>query len=191
MRLLCFINIALSMLLLAGCDSSILEEFPTYEQSSLVEVGDKAPSFTATLVDGGRVSLSDYRGASLILILFSHTCPDCEMLLNDLQALIDAKVQLPAILAIGRDATSEELLVYRSEHGYSIPMISDASRSIFNLYATTYVPRVYLIDPEGCIAKMFIEYESHYLDELIVRTQENDSPKEGTAGNRGRDRGLR
>ena len=42
------------MLLLAGCDSSIFEEFPTYEQSSLVEVGDKAPLFTATLVDGDR-----------------------------------------------------------------------------------------------------------------------------------------
>lgn len=155
------------MLLLAGCDSSIFEEFPTYEQSSLVEVGDKAPSFTATLVDGGRVSLSDYFGAPLILILFSHTCPDCKMLLDDLQGHIDAEVQLPAILAIGRDATSEELLVYRSKHGYSITMTSDASRSIFNLYATTYVPRVYLIDSGGYIVKMFIEYESHYLDELI------------------------
>ena len=155
------------MLLLAGCDSSIFEEFPTYEQSSLVEVGDKAPSFTATLVDGVRVSLSDYFGAPLILILFSHTCPDCKMLLDDLQGHIDAEVQLPAILAIGRDATSAELLVYRSKHGYSIPMTSDASRSIFNLYATTYVPRVYLIDSGGYIVKMFIKYESHYLDELI------------------------
>ena len=40
------------MLLLAGCDSSIFEEIPTYEQSSLVEVGDKAPLFSATLLDG-------------------------------------------------------------------------------------------------------------------------------------------
>jgi len=167
MRLLYIINIAISMLLLAGCDSSIFEEFPTYEQSSLVDVGDKAPSFTATLVDGGRVSLSDYFGAPLILILFSHTCPDCKILLDELQGLINSDVQMPSILAVGGDATSEELLVYRSKHGYSIPMTSDASRSIFNLYATTYVPRVYLIDSEGYIVKMFIEYESHYLDELI------------------------
>lgn len=46
-------------------------------------------------------------------------------------------------------------------------MAPDASRSIFNLYATTYVPRVYLIDSEGFIVKMFVEYEPHYLDELI------------------------
>lgn len=167
MRLLCFINIALSMLLLVGCDNSILEESPTYEQSSLVVVGDKAPSFAATLIDGGRVSLSDYRGALLMLVLFSHTCPDCQMLLDDIQGRIEDDVQLPTILAIGRDATSEELLAYRSEHGYSLPMASDASRSIFNLYATTYVPRVYLIDSEGFIVKMFVEYEPHYLDELI------------------------
>ncbi|MBR2628614.1 MAG: TlpA family protein disulfide reductase [Alistipes sp.] len=163
----CIIIVAIAAFTFTGCNELVIEDLPTYEESSLVNEGDNAPLFSATLLDGTAVSLADYRGEYMMLILFSHTCPDCKMLLDDLQGHIDAEVQLPAILAIGRDATSEELLLYRSKHGYSIPMTSDASRSIFNLYATTYVPRVYLIDSGGYIVKMFIEYESHYLDELI------------------------
>ena len=167
MRLLCIINIAISRLLLAGCDSSIFEEFPTYEQSSLVEVGDKAPLFSATLLDGTVVSLADYQGEYVMLILFSHTCPDCRMLLDELQGLINSEVPMPSILAVGRDATEEELREYSAAAGYTVAMVADADRRIFNLYATTYVPRVYLIDALGTVAMLKIEYSHNTLTELI------------------------
>lgn len=167
MRLFCNIIVSILALVFTGCGRQVIEDLPSYEESSLVKEGDKAPLFSATLLDGTVVSLADYQGEYVMLILFSHTCPDCRMLLDELQGLINSEVQMPSILAVGRDATEEELLVYSSKHGYSIPMTSDASRSIFNLYATTYVPRVYLIDSGGYIVKMFIEYELHYLDELI------------------------
>lgn len=167
MRLFCNIIVSILALVFTGCGRHVIEDLPSYEESSLVKEGDKAPLFSATLLDGTVVSLADYQGEYVMLILFSHTCPDCRMLLDELQGIINSEVPMPSILAVGRDATEEELLVYRSKHGYSILMTSDASRSIFNLYATTYVPRVYLIDSGGYIVKMFIEYESHYLDELI------------------------
>ncbi|MBR2398521.1 MAG: TlpA family protein disulfide reductase [Alistipes sp.] len=164
MRLLCIINIAISMLLLAGCDSSIFEENPTYEQSSLVEVGDKAPLFSATLLDGTAVSLADYRGEYMMLILFSHTCPDCKTLLDDLHSgdlfadhLTWSGDMAMTVLAVGRDATTTQLQEYCSKNGYTVDMIADNNRAIFNLYATTYVPRVYIIDPQGVIEKMYIE----------------------------------
>mgnify|MGYP006320981363 FL=1 len=155
------------MLLLAGCDSSIFEEIPTYEQSSLVEVGDKAPLFSATFLDGTMVSLADYQGEYVILILFSHTCPDCRMLLDELQGLINSEVTMPSILAVGRDATEEELREYSAAAGYTVAMVADADRRIFNLYATTYVPRVYLIDALGTVAMLKIEYSHNTLTELI------------------------
>lgn len=167
MRLFCNIIVSILALMFTGCGRQVIEDLPSYEESSLVKEGDKAPSFTATLVDGGRVSLSDYFGAPLILILFSHTCPDCRMLLDELQGHIDAEVQLPAILAVGRDATEEELREYSAAAGYTVAMVADADRRIFNLYATTYVPRVYLIDALGTVAMLKIEYSHNTLTELI------------------------
>lgn len=155
------------VLSLVGCDSPILEELPTYEESSIVKDGDLAPLFVAELIDGGEVSLEEYRGAPMMLILFSHTCPDCKALLDDVQRLYDDNVAMPALLAVGRDATAEELHRYRLENGYEFSMASDSKREIFNLYATTYVPRLYVIDPSGVVVAYRVEYKPHYLAELL------------------------
>lgn len=155
------------VVLLVGCDSPILEEMPTHEESSIVKDGDLAPLFVAELIDGGEVSLEEYRGAPMMLILFSHTCPDCKALLDDVQRLYDDNVAMPALLAVGRDATAEELHRYRLENGYEFSMASDSKREIFNLYATTYVPRLYVIDPSGVVVAYRVEYKPHYLAELL------------------------
>lgn len=157
MRLFCNIIVSILALVFTGCGKQVIEDLPSYEESSLVKEGDKAPLFSATLLDGTVVSLADYQGEYVMLILFSHTCPDCRMLLDELQGLINSEVPMPSILAVGRDATEEELREYSAAAGYTVAMVADADRMIFNLYATTYVPRVYLIDPQGVIEKMYIE----------------------------------
>lgn len=158
---------AIIVLSVAGCSGSVMDNLPTYEQSSIVKVGDMAPLFSATLIDGGEVSLEEYRGEPMMLILFSHTCADCKAFFDDLQQLIDGDAAQPSILAIGRDATAEELQGFRADNGYTIDMVSDAKRAIFRLYATAYVPRVYVIDASGRVAMFRVEYKPHYLTELM------------------------
>lgn len=166
-RLFCNIIVSILALVFTGCGMHVIEDLPTYEESSLVKEGDNAPLFSTTLLDGTAVSLADYRGEYMMLILFSHTCPDCKMLLDELQGLINSEVPMPSILAVGRDATEEELREYSAAAGYTVAMVADADRRIFNLYATTYVPRVYLIDALGTVAMLKIEYSHNTLTELI------------------------
>ncbi len=153
MRLFCNIIVSILALVFTGCGRQVIEDLPSYEESSLVKEGDKAPLFSATLLDGTVVSLADYQGEYVMLILFSHTCPDCKTLLDDLHSGDMAMT----VLAVGRDATTTQLQEYCSKNGYTVDMIADNNRAIFNLYATTYVPRVYIIDPQGVIEKMYIE----------------------------------
>ena len=167
MRLFCNIIVSILALVFTGCGTPVIEDLPSYEESSLVKEGDKAPLFSATLLDGTVVSLADYQGEYVMLILFSHTCPDCRMLLDELQGLINSEVQMPSIIAVGRDATEEELREYSAAAGYTVAMVADADRRIFNLYATTYVPRVYLIDALGTVAMLKIEYSHNTLTKLI------------------------
>lgn len=152
-RKFCIIIVAIAAFTFTGCNELVIEDLPTYEESSLVNEGDNAPLFSATLLDGTAVSLADYRGEYMMLILFSHTCPDCKTLLDDLHSGGMAMT----VLAVGRDATTTQLQEYCSKNGYTVDMIADNNRAIFNLYATTYVPRVYIIDPQGVIEKMYIE----------------------------------
>ena len=154
--------------LAVGC---VWENLPSKEESSKVYEGDMAPKFSTTLLDGSAVSLEEYRGAPLLLIMFDCSCPDCKNLLDDLHSAIERGESVPAILAIGRDSDAAAIEQYRADNGYTIAMAPDPDRAVYGLYASTYVPRAYLIDAKGRIAMMTIEYADWYMPELLKRAR--------------------
>ena len=159
---------------LVAC-GTITEGLPTHEESSIVVVGDEAPDFTATLLSGESVSLAALRGEEVLLVLFSHECPDCKMFLDDMQA---AKAEFDelgvVILLVARDGESGVVEAYMSENGYEFDVVADLDRAIYNLYATTYVPRTYLIDKEGYVVYATVEYKPNYVKDILER-QKSDS----------------
>ena len=164
MRRVLFLLVAICF---AAC-GTIGEEYPTHEESSVVGVGDVAPDFTVELLGGERVTLSELRGEVLLLVLFSHECPDCKMLMDDMQAARDYFDDLGVrILAIERDGSAEDVETYMASHGYDFDVAVDDNRAIYNLYATMYVPRTYLIDSEGVIVHATIEYDASYVARIL------------------------
>ena len=151
----------------AAC-GTIGEEYPTHEESSVVGVGDVAPDFTVELLGGERVTLSELRGEVVLLVLFSHECPDCKMLMDDMQAARDDFDDWGVrILAIERDGSAGDVETYMASHGYDFDVAVDDNRAIYNLYATMYVPRTYLIDSEGIIVHATIEYDASYVARIL------------------------
>ena len=37
------------------------------------------------------------------------------------------------------------------EHGYTVPFAGDPEKSAYDLYATRFIPRNFVIDPEGTV----------------------------------------
>ena len=164
MRRVLFLLVAICF---AAC-GTIGEEYPTHEESSVVGVGDVAPDFTVELLGGERETLSELRGEVVLLVLFSHECPDCKMLMDDMQAARDYFDDLGVrILAIERDGSAEDVETYMASHGYDFDVAVDDNRAIYNLYATMYVPRTYLIDSEGIIVHATIEYDASYVARIL------------------------
>jgi peroxiredoxin len=151
-----------------GC-GTINENLPTYEQTSIIRVGDIAPDFSVTLISGEDVTLAEVLNQQpLLLIFFSHTCPDCKALLDDMQ---EAKQHINAlgvrVLAISRDGSTEEVVTYFSDNGYQFDVAVDVERSVYNLYATMYVPRTYLINSSGVVQYTTVEYSEDHIPNLI------------------------
>ena len=164
MRRVVFLLVAICF---AAC-GTIGEEYPTHEESSVVGVGDVAPDFTVELLGGESVTLSELRGEVVLLVLFSHECPDCKMLMDDMTAARDDFDDLGVrILAIERDGSAEDVETYMASHGYDFDVAVDDNRAIYNLYATMYVPRTYLIDSEGIIVHATIEYDALYVAQIL------------------------
>ena len=166
-RLLKYILLMVSALLLGACDV-INEELPSYDDTSIVIEGDVAPDFTATLLDGHSITLSELRGDVVLLVFFSHTCPDCKNLLEDLKRDKDKFDAIGTrILTISRGGETAEVEEYLTTNGYNFDCAVDADRAIYSLYATMYVPRAYLINREGIVGLTTVEYSSIHIDQLL------------------------
>jgi peroxiredoxin len=149
--------VVVATLFASGCDV-INDSLPTYEQSSIVKQGDYAPAFVAQTIDGESVVVGGESDSPLLLILFSHTCPDCKNLFTALQDAIDSGVNAPDIIAVSRGGTLDDIRAYRAENGFSFRMVADESTNIYYLYAEAYVPRCYVIDRHGVVQFMTYEY---------------------------------
>ena len=147
-----------------GCET-ISEELPSYDETSIVKVGDVAPQFEIQSIDNQILKLPDNEPS--LLILFSPLCPDCKALLDELHASLDAGVSLPKIIAIARDGSAEELREYRNKNGYFIDMAEDAEKSVYYQYATMYVPRCYLIDSQHVVRYMTYEFTAGDVAKIV------------------------
>jgi peroxiredoxin len=141
------------------------DPLPTYDQTSIIAVGDRAPEFSIESLDGNMLTIPN--GETTLLILFSHTCPDCKGLFDELQTCILEGDDTPRIVAVSRGGSSEEISDFRATNNYSFDMAADSDKHIFYQYATMYVPRCYIIDTDGVVQYVTCEYTSGDIDRIM------------------------
>ena len=146
----------------------INDELPSYKESSIVMVGDMAPDFTASTLKGEIFTLSEERGNVVLVVFFSHTCPDCKALFNDFMPRMGEIERSGArMIAISRGGNEYDIEEYMLSNGFTFDVIADSEAAIYKLYATTYVPRTYLVDRDGVIRYTTIEYNPAYVDDIL------------------------
>jgi peroxiredoxin len=63
------------------------------------------------------------------------------------------------LLVIGREETTETVTEFRKQHGYSFPIAADPDRAVYDLFATEFIPRTYLIGPDGIVCFAAIGFD--------------------------------
>jgi mycoredoxin-dependent peroxiredoxin len=126
-----------------------------------VEVGSQAPDFTIRNADGEEITLSSFRGAKAVLLVFypfafSSICTGelCQVR-DDLPRFQNDEVQL---LAISTDPTFTLKAFARAER-YEFPLLSDfwphgavaQAYGVFNDKAGMAVRGTFLIDKQGVV----------------------------------------
>ena len=153
----------LAALLLVGC---VKDEHSSHEESTLVSIGQLAPNFSVELLDGRKIELSDLRGTTLMLVFLSTTCSDCHAQFEDIARRCEGQPAPFNILAISRGESREATLEFANNYGLECDLGIDPDKSIYGMYATMYVPRVFLIDSDGYIKGLTIEYSPSEFDTL-------------------------
>ena len=138
-------------------------------KTTLVKVGDAAPDFTVTMFDGEQLTLSKLKGKVVLVNFWATWCPPCrEELTHVEKEIIKAfEGQEFVFLPISRGEKRETVEKFRKKMGYSFPMGLDPDQSIFNKFASNYIPRNFLIGKDGKIVYLSVGYDEKEFKELI------------------------
>jgi thiol-disulfide isomerase/thioredoxin len=93
--------------------------------ASSLNVGTTAPDFELPALNGGTVSLSEFRGRPVILSFSASWCPDCRRgapLLQDLHVTYPQLV----VLMVDSGETQAEARQFASDFGLTHPVLLDA-----------------------------------------------------------------
>ncbi len=123
-------------------------------------VGAPAPDFTLTDLDGHSVTLSSFKGKTVVLEWFNPGCPFVRKShtvgsLKDTPArAIGAGVVWLAINSGGPGKQGYGVEANRktaAEYGMTYPVLLDEGGSIGHAYGATNTPHMYVIDPQGAL----------------------------------------
>jgi len=119
--------------------------------------GDRIPDFTVTMNDGTTVSGAQFREGISCIIFFTTLCPDCQQTLPHVQRIYDEYLSQGVKFAlISREEGAESIQKYWTSKGYTMPFSAQTDRDIYELFAATRVPRVYICR-DGIIKSIFTD----------------------------------
>lgn len=120
-------------------------------------VGDSVPDFTITMNDGTQMSGKQLREGVSCIVFFTTLCPDCQQMLPHLQSIYEEYQPLGVKFAlISREEGPESVHEYWESKGYTMPYSAQEDRTVYELFARTRVPRIYM-NEEGIIRAIFTD----------------------------------
>lgn len=137
-----------------------------------IATGDRLPTFSV-LLDGGvsyasngevtnlagtRFDSSIRDGQGVVVVFFHTQCPDCQRELPLLDALYrEGRLTGRRIVCISREEDGASVAAFWSAHTLSLPFSAQPDRSIYNLFASSGIPRIYVSDATGIITAVGVE----------------------------------
>ncbi len=132
-----------------------------------LKIGDKVPEFRVEMSDGNVVTDKSLEGSVSVIMFFHTTCPDCQKALPVMQKIYDEflpKGVRFALVSRGEDDAS--ISTYWENNGLGMPYSAQNDRSVYEKFATSRIPRIYVNDRNGIIRHIFADNPVPVYDEL-------------------------
>ena len=122
-------------------------------------------SFTLKDNKGNDVTLSEYKGKTVVLNFFATWCTYCKMELPSLEEINstrdDIVIFLVATPNIGNEGSKEYIESFMEENGYSMTVLYDETGEVVSKYNVSGLPTSFFFKPDGSV----LGYVPGYVEE--------------------------
>lgn len=125
--------------------------------NDIVQLGQKLPQFTIMLDNGTTLNTAQMQGRPSVIIFFNTLCGDCQRELPIAQRVYESYGQKVHFVCISRAQADSEVRSFWKEKGLTMPYSAQSDKSVYELFATSTIPRIYVSDASGTIYRYFVE----------------------------------
>jgi thiol-disulfide isomerase/thioredoxin len=139
---------------LAGCrDRATTQEPQQSDEPQHVLVGQKAPLFSASLLDEGRFDLAEVLGSKVVILDFWATwCGPCREALPTLsEVATEFADRGVAFYAVDLDETPAQVKAFLEQAGLELNVVLDEDNRVAMLYKAEAIPQTVIIDRQGTV----------------------------------------
>jgi cytochrome c biogenesis protein CcmG/thiol:disulfide interchange protein DsbE len=123
-------------------------------------LGHPAPTFRATQLSGGHLSLQSLRGHWVVLNFFASWCAPCQTEEPDLVQFAYQQSRLAdgarLVSVVYQDSDSAAASFERAQGATTWPTVTDPGGTVANSYGVAAPPTTFLIDPRGRVAAEWV-----------------------------------
>lgn len=132
-----------------------------------------APGFSLSDTNGSTISLSGYKGKSIVIVsFFASWCPPCRRELPELQSFYKNNKHLKTeIIAVDVNESAEIAASVKHKYSLEFPVLVDPNGAVARAWGVRGIPALFIIDKNGKIAGHWVGYRSDMetkLKEIIV-----------------------
>ena len=119
-----------------------------------VREGDRAPSYSGTLLEGGALALEELRGEPVLVNLWATWCAPCREEAPFLESLHrDWEGAGLRVVGISIDAAGAtgDVRRFLEEFDVTYPVVHDPNQEVMRRFGAIGLPSTYLIDADGVV----------------------------------------
>jgi peroxiredoxin len=146
-----------------------------YEETSVIKIGDKTPTFKYLNNNDEVLNSSDLNGKIILINFFATWCAPCMTEMPYLEKEIWEKYKTNnnfELIAFGRGHSLEETNAFIAKKKFSFSIFPDKEKSIYNLFATQFIPRNYLFDKHGKLVYTSVGFSVEEFKKLKDKIEE-------------------
>lgn len=130
---------------------------PDLEQHPTAVIGQPAPDFALSDLDGAATSLSSLRGQPVLLYFWATWCHHCNKSLPELME-VEARHRENGlhVLAVNILESPEKVAAYVARENIDLPVLLDARAHVSQVYLIRATPTYVLIDRDGILHDVII-----------------------------------
>ena len=136
-------------------------------------IGEQAPGFSLKTLDGGRMSLADFKGQPVLINFWASWCVPCRLETPELIRAYRAH-QSEGLVILGVNLTSEDAMPditsFVAEFGVPYPVLLDETGEVSQTYRMRGLPTSVFVDPEGVITEVYIGGMTHETIEQLLES---------------------